>query len=82
MGKLIEASVLFKLFFPSVAVPVRRQGGRHFRREVDVFRRVVPTDIHQGFFMMLSREEHVERRNDEQREDGPYGHPADENETD
>ena len=51
-------------------------------REIDIFRRVVPADIHQRFFVMLFREEHVERWNDEQREDCSDGQSADENETD
>ena len=52
-----ESRVTRDLFFPTVAVSVWRQSGRHFRRKIDVFRRVIPADIHQGFFMVLSREQ-------------------------
>ena len=53
------------LFFPTVAVPVWRESRRHFRREIDILGRVVPADVHQRFFVMLFRDEHVERRDDE-----------------
>src|SRR6266487_4565732 len=67
---------------PAVAVAVRHERRLEFRRQIDIFRCAFPADIHQRFFMMLFRDQHVERRNNKEREDRPDSHPTDEDETD
>src|SRR5206468_12377120 len=65
---------------PPVTVSIWRKRRRHFRRKIEIFG-VVNVRVHQRFLVMLFGEQHVERRNDEQREDGTNAHPANENET-
>ena len=67
--------------FPAVTVAVARECGLGFWRKIDLVG-VVNLRIHQRFLVVFSGKQHVERRNDEQREDCPDSHAADENETD
>src|SRR5882762_6250299 len=67
---------------PGVAVSVWHERRLQFRRKIDIFRCVFPADIHQRFFMMLFRDQHVERRNDKEREDRSDSHATDKHETD
>src|SRR5438046_402474 len=67
---------------PSVTVPIWRKRRRHFRREIDILRRIVPAYVHERFFVMLFCDEHVKRWHNEQSENRSDSHSADEHETD
>src|ERR1043166_346821 len=68
--------------FPAVAVSVAGERGREVRSKIDVLCDVFDVGVHQRFLVMLLRDEHVERWDDEECEDRPNRHSADEHETD
>src|SRR6266853_368391 len=67
---------------PAVSVAIRCESWRHFGHKIDFFGRIVPADVHKRFSVMLLRDEHVERWNNEQGKDRADGHATNEHETD
>src|SRR5437588_10887975 len=68
--------------FPAVAVAVAVSRQRRFGNKIDIFGRAFQFHIHQRLLMVLFGDEHVERRHDEQCEDGSDRHSTNEHETD
>src|SRR5881227_4482987 len=68
--------------FPAVAVPIRRERRFHFRRKICLFAFTFPACVHERFFVMLFRDEHVERWHNEQRENRSDSHSANKDKTD
>ena len=67
--------------FPAVAVSVASQCRLEIRRNIDIFS-AFKIRIHQRFLVMRLGDEHVKRRDNEEREDRADRHSADEHETD
>src|SRR5437773_1276288 len=69
-------------FLPTIAVVVWCKRWRVLRRKIDIFGDALQVRLHQRFFVMLFRDEHVKRWNNEQSENRSDCHSADEHKTD